>query len=60
MHRYRVVLANDISQPIVVTSHIYATGTASDGGCGCRTTRPAAALPLLVAFGLVLRRRRAT
>ena len=60
LQRFRVVLANDISQPIVVTSHIYATGSAAAVDCDCHTTKPAGVVPLLLAFGFVLRRRRTT
>ncbi|MEO8842950.1 MAG: CehA/McbA family metallohydrolase [Kofleriaceae bacterium] len=58
--RYRVQLINDINQPIVVTSHIYAKGTPAATGCGCRTTDPRGAAVLLVAVLCWRRRRRAT
>jgi len=57
--RYRIQLINDINQPIVVTSHIYAKGTPS--GCGCRSNDPrGAGVILLVTSALLIRRRRST
>lgn len=43
--RYRVQLDDQFGHPIVVTSHIYASGTPDGGGC-CSTSRPGAT-PLL-------------
>jgi len=56
-YRYRVELIDDTNQRIVITSHIY-VHVIEDQGCGCRSSSPGGALPLL-AFALVLRRRRA-
>ena len=56
--RYRIELINDANNRVVVTSHIYVTGTgASGGGCcqGGGTTSLALAVPVLA---LLLRRRR--
>jgi MYXO-CTERM domain-containing protein len=55
--RYRVELINDANQRIVVTSHFYVHGVAADG-CGCRSNSSTAGAPLLLAFVLLLRRRR--
>ena len=56
-HRYRVEVIDDTNQRIVITSHIYVHAIA-ESGCGCHTSSPAGALPLLGL--LLLRRRRAT
>ncbi|MDQ3368289.1 MAG: CehA/McbA family metallohydrolase [Myxococcota bacterium] len=59
--RYRIELINDANNRLVVTSHIYVTGTDAGGGCcdgGAGTgTLLAALVPLAL---LVRRRRRAT
>jgi MYXO-CTERM domain-containing protein len=56
--RYRVELINDLSQRIVVTSHIYVSGIAGDGGCGCRTSRGGAGGAVLIALAALLATRR--
>jgi hypothetical protein len=56
--RYRVELINDLSQRVVVTSHIYVSGIAGDGGCGCRTGRGGAGGDLLIALAALLATRR--
>ena len=56
--RYRVELINDANNRVVVTSHIYVTGTDAGGGGCCQgggVTGAFAALPVLA---LLLRRRR--
>jgi len=55
--RYRAELINDANMRVVVTSHIYVTGTEAGGGCcqGSGATGAFAALPVLA---LLLRRRR--
>ncbi len=55
--RYRLHVIDGASRPLVVTSHIYATGAVEAGGCGCRSTSPGGALPLALCL-LALRRRR--
>jgi hypothetical protein len=55
LSRYRVQLIDDINQPIVVTSHIYAKGTPAAVGCGCQSTDPKAGALILL---LLLKRRR--
>jgi hypothetical protein len=49
--RYRVELINDVSQRVVVTSHIYVDGVA-DEGCGCRSSGNAGGL--VMALGTLL------
>jgi uncharacterized protein (TIGR03382 family) len=55
--RYRAELINDANMRVVVTSHIYVTGTEAGGGCcqGGGATGAFVALPVLA---LLLRRRR--
>lgn len=55
--RYRVEVRNDLSQRIVVTSHIYVQGVAADGGCGCRSSSGGAGW-LVVGLVVLLGRRR--
>jgi len=55
--RYRVELINDANNRIVVTSHIYVTGTEVSGGC-CDGGAGTGALLAAPVLGLLLRRRR--
>jgi hypothetical protein len=58
LSRYRIQLINDINQPIVITSHIYAKGHAAASGCGCRSNDPRGAGAILLVTSLLLIRRR--
>ena len=57
-HRYRVQLIDDTNRPVVITSHVYAHGVASEASGGCNAGG-AGASPLLALglLGLVRRRR---
>lgn len=59
LHRYRVELVSDLNQRLVVTSHLYVDAIAAEG-CGCRTARPGAGWPVLLALAAARRRRRVT
>ena len=60
--RYRVQLINDINQPIVVTSHIYAKGAPARDGLRLPLDRSARRGAVLLGLAVLLwrRRRRAT
>jgi MYXO-CTERM domain-containing protein len=53
--RYRIEVINDLSQRVVVTSHIYVNGI--EDGCGCTTRSPRGGWLIGLAL-LALRRRR--
>jgi uncharacterized protein (TIGR03382 family) len=55
--RYRIEMINDGGKRIVVTSHFYVHGIAADDGCGCQSNEPGGITVILLALGLVLRKR---
>jgi uncharacterized protein (TIGR03382 family) len=57
--RYRAELVDDTNARVVITSHIYAEGVAGDGGgCNAAGGGSAGGALVLLALGLVARRRR--
>jgi hypothetical protein len=59
LRRYRVEIINDANNRVVVTSHIYVTGTGAGGGCCDSGGRGMTnALLVIPALGFLLRRRR--
>lgn len=58
LRRYRAELINDANNRVVVTSHIYVTGTAAGGGGCCQGSGPTSAPVAGFVLVLLLRRRR--
>ena len=56
--RYRVELINDANNRVVVTSHIYVTGTDAGGGGCCQGGGATGAFAAVPVLALLLRRRR--